>query len=77
MTTASLGLFIHFVFFAIGVYLYLFARGVIKFKDTDAGNRAREFQQDNKTWMRLLGLGLAAIMAMNMLADISELWQEQ
>ena len=70
MTATYLGLVLHLVFFAIGLYLYLFARGVFSLGGGDAGARAEAFRQDNSTWMRILGLALAAIMAVNLFFDI-------
>ena len=72
MSASLVGLIIEIVLFAAGVYLYLFARGVVKLSDSETGKRARAFRDDNKVWMRLLGLALAAIMAMNIFAHIME-----
>lgn len=70
MNSAIAGLIINFAFFAIGLYLYLFARGLIKFGKPEARARAEDFRKENATWMRLLGLALAAIMGVNLFLDI-------
>lgn len=64
------GLLINLAFFAIGLYLYLFARGLISFGKPETRARAEAFRKDNATWMRLLGLALAAIMAANIFLDV-------
>ena len=63
-----LGILFEILLFALGVYLYLFARGVIQVKDPERAARAEQFRSENATWMRLLGLALAAIMLLNLLA---------
>lgn len=70
MNPAIFGLLVNLAFFAIGLYLYLFARGLIRFGKPDARARAEAFRKDNATWMRLLGLALAAIMAINIFLDV-------
>lgn len=69
-----LGLIVEILLLALGVYLYLFARGIIKVKDPERRERAESFRQHNATWMRLLGLALAAIMLMNVILHISQLF---
>jgi hypothetical protein len=70
MDAVTLGLIIHVAFLAIGVYLYLFARGIIRFGKPEVRARADEFRKDNGTWMRFLGLALAAIMGFNVFLDV-------
>ena len=70
MNPAIFGLLVNAAFFAIGLYLYLFARGLISFGKPEARARAETFRKDNATWMRLLGLALAAIMAINIFLDV-------
>lgn len=68
---ASLPALIFYVaFFALGVYLYLFSRGVIRFGKDEVRARAEEFRSENATWMRYLGLLVAAIMGMNMVLEV-------
>lgn len=69
------GLLVEVLLLALGVYLYLFARGMIKIKDPDRAERAERFRQDNATWMRLMGLALAAVMLLNVVMHIGELFQ--
>jgi len=73
MPASTLGLIIEIVLFALGLYLYLFARGIISFGSDEAKARAEAFRKDNAIWMRLLGLALAAIMAMNIGLHIKEM----
>lgn len=73
MTSSTLSLIIEIAFLAIGIYLYLFARGLVRFGKPDARARAETFRQDNATWLRLLGLALAAIMAMNVIFHVREM----
>lgn len=73
MTASIVGLVIEIIFFAIGVYLYLFARGLVKAGSPEQRTRAEAFRSENATWMRLLGLALAAVMLLNILLHIGEL----
>lgn len=59
------GLIFELLFLALGIYLYLFARGIVKFKDPKAREKADAFRQQNHVWMRLLALALIAIMGLN------------
>lgn len=68
------GLLVEILLLALGVYLYLFARGIIKVSNPDRRERAESFRQQNATWMRLLGLGLAAIMLMNVIFHFIQLF---
>ncbi len=68
-----LGLVIEIIFFALGVYLYLFARGFVRVKNPELQARAEDFRKDNAGWMRLLGLALAAIMLMNIVLHVMDL----
>jgi hypothetical protein len=73
MTYSWIGLLLEFVFFALGVYLYLFARGFIGKGGGAAQTRAQEFRKDNATWMRFLGLALAALMGANIFLHLREI----
>ena len=73
MSASYLGLIIELILFAIGVYLYLFARGLVAFGKPEARARAEAFRQDNATWMRLLGLALAAVMGLNVFLHLREM----
>lgn len=73
MTASIVGLVIELLFLVLGVYLYLFARGVVRVGSPDQRRRAEDFRAENATWMRLLGLALAAIMLLNVVLHIGEL----
>ncbi len=74
MSASTFGLVVELLLFALGLYLYLFARGVIAFGSTEARARAEAFRKDNATWMRLLGLALAAIMGLNVFLHLREMF---
>ncbi len=59
-----LGLVLELLFLALGVYVYLFALGKIKFKDPTTAQKAEQFRLQNKGWMRILSIALIAIMAL-------------
>ena len=69
----QLGLIFEILIFALGVYLYLFAKGFIKIKDSESKDKVEEFRLANAGWMRLLGLALAAVMLMNIIVHIQQL----
>jgi len=69
------GLFFEIVFFGIGLYLYLFARGKFSVKNPEMKKRMEAFRQKNSGWMRLLGLALMAIMLVNIALHIQQLVQ--
>ncbi len=69
-----LGLIVELLLFALGIYLYLFARGKIKFGDEAQRQKSETFRQQNAIWMRLGGLALAAIMLVNIIAHLGELF---
>jgi len=70
-----IGLFFEIVFFAIGLYLYLFARGKFKVKDTKTRERMEAFRQKNSGWMRFVGLALMAVMLVNIALHVQQLLQ--
>lgn len=73
MSASTLGLVVELLLFALGLYLYLFARGVLSFGKAEVRARAEAFRKDNATWMRLLGLALAAIMGLNVVLHLREM----
>ncbi|WP_116109033.1 hypothetical protein [Lewinella sp. IMCC34191] len=73
MNYSVLGLIIEILLLACGVYLYLYARGIIRRGSGERGERAEVFRRENATWMRLLGLLLAALMLVNVVLHIGEL----
>ena len=68
-----LGLVLEVLFFALGVYVYLFARGFVRVKNPELQARAEDFRQDNAGWMRLLGLAVAAVMLLNIVLHVMDL----
>ncbi len=74
MTASIIGLVIELLFLALGVYLYLFARGKVRAGTPEQRSRAEAFRQENKGWMRLLGLALAAVMLLNVILHLTELF---
>lgn len=69
-----IGLIAEILFFALGVYVFLFSRGVFKSKNPERQARVEEFRKDNATWMRYLGLALAAIMLLEIILHIRDLF---
>lgn len=68
-----IGLLFEFLFLALGIYVYLFFRGMISFRDPAHQARADAFRAQNKSWMRSLALALIAIMIVNIFLHISQL----
>ena len=68
-----LGLFFEFVLLVVGVYMYLFARGFLKAKDPEVQKKAEAFRSRNAWLLRIGGLALTAIMALNLVLHIREL----
>lgn len=66
-------LVLEIILFAIGLYLYLFARGMISFGSDESKARAEAFRKENALWLRLLGLALAAVMAVNIGLHVKEM----
>ncbi len=69
-----LGLIIEVLFLALGIYLYLFSRGFFKVKDPALQKKSDQFRKDNATWMRIGGLALAAIMSINIILHVMDLF---
>ncbi|MCO6475881.1 MAG: hypothetical protein J5I94_04630 [Phaeodactylibacter sp.] len=72
-----LGLFIEFLFLAMGIYLYLFSIGRLKSGDEKAQKRAEEFRRRNAGWLRVASLLLIALMVVNIYLHIAQLFQGQ
>lgn len=68
-----LGILVELLLFGVGVYLYLFARGIVSIKDPERKEKAEAFREQNAGWMRLLGLALAAIMGLNLALHLQSL----
>ena len=69
------GLILEFLFLALGIYIYLFVRGVFKVKDPALQAKAEEFRLNNAGWLRLLSLALIAVMTLEIILHIRDLMQ--
>lgn len=67
------GFVIQLLFLAIGVYLYLFSRGWIRFGNSEVRQKSEAFRAENAGWMRFLGLALAAVMLANIVIGFLEM----
>ena len=74
MTASLIGLLIELLLFGAGVYLYLFARGALSYSDPKRQAEAERVRKENGRWMRIGGLALAAIMAVNVVLHLTELF---
>jgi hypothetical protein len=68
-----LGLIFEIIFLLIGVYLYAFARGWVRSGNPDLQKKAEAFRAQNGWWLRLLALGLVAIMAVNIVLHLQQI----
>lgn len=66
-------LLIECLLFALGLYLYLYARGAVRSKNPETQKKMDDFRAANATWMRYLGLALMAIMLINIVLHIREM----
>lgn len=64
------GLLTELIFLGIGIYGYLFARGVWPKGNPEFEKRAADFRKKNGTWLRFLSLALIAIMGINLVLRI-------
>jgi len=69
-----LGLLFELFFLAMGVYLYLFATGRLRVGDANARKKADAFREKNGWWLRLGGLALVAIMAINIFIHLQQIF---
>lgn len=69
-----LGLLFELLILGFAIYLYMFATGRITAKTQEAQKRADTFRESNAGWMRILSLALAAIMTLNVLLHLKELF---
>ncbi|MEL6392079.1 MAG: hypothetical protein AAFO91_17815 [Bacteroidota bacterium] len=70
MAFSWVGFVINLLLFALGVYVYLFSRGFIRFGSPEVRERSEQFRKENAGWMRILGLALAAIMLVSLVLDV-------
>ena len=70
-----IGLVIELAFLALGIYLYLYSLGRLPGfdLDSDKGKRAEAFRLKNAWWLRLTGLALMAISAVNLYLHVAQL----
>ena len=69
-----LGLAFEFVFLGMGIYLYLFAAGKLSSKNKKLSDKSEEFRKENGGWLRIASLALMAIMLINIISHIMQLW---
>lgn len=74
MVYEILGLVFYFLFLGIGVILYAFSRGLWKPPNPEIHESAEAFRQRNTTLLRVGGLALIAIMALNAYLSLKELF---
>lgn len=67
-----LGLIFEILFLGLGVYIYLFVRGFIKYKDSETKAKADTFRKENGWWLRLMAIALMAIMTINIILHIQD-----
>jgi hypothetical protein len=69
-----IGLLFELIFFAIGFFSYRFAMGKIRFSASQQP-AADSFRKENGGWMRILGLALTAIMSIEIVLHIFQLFK--
>lgn len=67
-----LGIIVEILLLALGVYVYLFSRGLIQLKDPEREERAQAFRHENGRILRLMSLALAAVMLINLLLRLQQ-----
>lgn len=68
-----LGLFFEIIFFALGVYLYLFSLGKFTSKDPEVQKKADAFRKKNKGWLKPASLLLIALMGIEIYLNLRDL----
>ena len=68
------GLIFELIFLAAGIYLYLFAIGKVSTTNPEKKKQSEEFREKNGGWLRILSLALVAIMLVNIVLHIKELF---
>lgn len=69
-----LGLIIEILLLALGIYIYLFARGAVSFGQGERVQKAEQFRKENGNLLRILALALMAIMFFNVAFSLSTLF---
>jgi hypothetical protein len=70
-----IGLLFEFIFLALGVFSYRFATGKMKFSEAQRP-MAEQFRKENGGWMRVMGLALAAIMIVEIVLHVFQLFRK-
>lgn len=68
------GLLFEVIFFGIGLYVYLIARGLIKVEDPSLKKQFDDLRKKYGTLIRILALALCAVMFLNIIFHIRMLW---
>ena len=69
-----IGLIFEFVFLIAGIYGYLFSIGKFKSKDLEIQKKADDFRARNGNWMRIGSLLLMALMTVNIVLHLRDLF---
>lgn len=69
-----LGLIVEVLLLALGIYVYLFARGAVSFGQGERAQKAEQFRKENGNLLRILALALMAIMFFNVAFTLSALF---
>ncbi|MEN0004215.1 MAG: hypothetical protein AAF798_08735 [Bacteroidota bacterium] len=69
-----IGLIVELLFLGLGVYIYLYSRGFFKSKDAAVQKKSDDFRKQNGWWLRLLALGLIAVMSLNLVLHLQDLF---
>jgi hypothetical protein len=68
-----IGLLFEALFLIFGIYVYLFARGIVRSRNPELQKKAEAFRSANALWLRLVGLAIIAIMGLNLFLHIQQL----
>jgi len=69
-----LGLIFEFAFLGIGIFLYLYSRGKVNVTTHTSDAKAASFREKNGRWLRILSLLLMAIMSLEIVLHLRDLW---
>ncbi len=67
-----LGLIFEILFLGLGIYIYLFVRGFVSYKDPEKKAKADDFRKENGWWLRLMAIALMAVMTINIILHIQD-----
>ncbi len=68
------GLLFEIFFLFAGVYLYLFAIGKVSTPNPEKKAQSEAFREKNKGWLRYAAMALVAIMLVNIVLHLKELF---